>query len=233
MTAPTWKQVWEARRLDESLPSVLARLLAADGMDTGFGSVGEEAWRRYVLDIAAAMGMAAPASVFEVGCGAGAWLYELGRLGCRVAGLDASPALIGYARRHIPGGDWLTGDAAALDPSPPYDFVVSSGVFLYFPSLDYARGVLERMLRKARRGVVVLDVPDAARRAEALEMRRRMAGEEAYRRRYAGLDHLYFERSWFASALDSLGAAGVRIQDQAIEGYPNSRFRFNVLAWPR
>ncbi|MGH9600272.1 MAG: hypothetical protein ACRD27_10440, partial [Terracidiphilus sp.] len=53
----TWKDVWDARRLDPSRPSVLSRLLAADGMDTGFGSVGEEPWRKFVLETAAAAGI--------------------------------------------------------------------------------------------------------------------------------------------------------------------------------
>jgi len=233
MTPQTWKQVWDARRLDASLPSVLARLLAADGMDTGFGSVGEEPWRQYVLETAAAIGIQPHNSVFEVGCGAGAWLYELSRLECQVAGLDASPALIGYARDHMPEGNWLLGDAAALDPSPPYDFLVSSGVFLYFPSLDYARGVLERMVSKARDGVLLLDLPDLSKREDALAERRRMTGEDVYRRRYAGLDHLYFDKAWFQQTLESFGVTRIRIEDQRIDGYSNSRYRFNVYAWLR
>ncbi len=229
--AKTWKDVWAARQLDPARPSVLSRLLAADGMDTGFGSVEEDSWRRYVLKTAALLGIGPQSSVFEVGCGAGAWLHELDRLGCQIAGLDASPALIGYAREHMPRGDWHLGDASTLAPQPACDFAVASGVFLYFPSLEYAGTVLERMTRKARVAVAILDVPDLATRDAALAERRRIAGENEYRRRYAGLDHLYFARSWFQSALESLGAARIEIRDQQIEGYANSRFRFNVYAW--
>lgn len=230
MNTQTWKDVWSARRIDTSKPSVLARLLAADGMDTGFGSVDEGPWRAYVLGAAAKIGIGSQSSVFEVGCGAGAWLYELAQMGCEVAGLDASPALIGYAREHLPQGTWSTGDAASLDPVPAYDFVVSSGVFLYFPSLDYARCVLERMVRKARRGVMILDVPDLALCDEAQAARRSTMEEETYRRRYEGLDHLYFERAWFHSALARLGANRIEICSQSIDGYGNSHYRFNVFA---
>lgn len=233
MSTQTWKDVWNARRLDTSRPSILARLLAADGMDTGFGSVDEEPWRAYVSRAAAEIGIRPDSSVFEVGCGAGAWLYELARAGCHIAGLDASPALIRYAREYLPQGNWSIGDAAALEPSPPYDFVVSSGVFLYFPSLDYASRVLERMVRKATQGVAILDVPDCARRDEALAARCSTMDEETYRRRYEGLDHLYFERAWFQSALRGLGARRIEIRNQSIEGYGNSQFRFNVFAWLR
>jgi len=229
----TWKDVWNSRRMDPSRHSILARLLAADGMDTGFGSVDEEPWRDYVKRAAAEIGIKSRSSVFEVGCGAGAWLYELARMGCDVAGLDASPALIGYAREYLPQGKWSIGDAAALEPAPTYDFVVSSGVFLYFPSLDYASRVLARMVHKAKQGVLILDVPDFTLRDEALAARRNTMDEETYRRRYKGLDHLYFEKAWFQSALEGLGAGRIEIRNQSIDGYGNSRYRFNVIAWLR
>jgi trans-aconitate methyltransferase len=212
---------------------VLSRLLAADGMDTGFGNVEEGPWRQYVLQAADSIGIDAESSVFEVGCGAGAWLYELGRLGCEIGGLDTSPALIGYAHEHLPNGRWHVGDASALETVPRYDFVVSSGVFLYFPSLEYAQDVLRRMVAKAKKGVLVLDVPDLATRDAALAERHRIVGEESYRSRYAGLDHLYFDRSWFQSALASLDVLRVQIVNQSIDGYVNSRYRFNVSAWLR
>ena len=230
MTAQSWQQVWESRRLDPSRPSVLAQLLAADGMDTGFGSVGEEAWSRYVLDTARTIGIEPGSTVFEVGCGAGAWLYELDRMGCQVAGLDGSATLIGYARAHLPRGHWTAGDAASLAPEPRCDFVVSSGVFLYFSSLAYAQKVLALMRAKARHGLLILDVPDLARREAALAERMRISGA-GYPQRYRGLDHLYYPRAWFHARLAELGVPRVEIRDQAIGGYINSRFRFNVFAW--
>lgn len=230
MTPQTWQQIWEARRIDPSRPSVLAQLLAADGMDTGFGSVGEQAWSRYVLDTARTIGIEPGSTVFEVGCGAGAWLYELDRLGCQIAGLDGSATLMGYAREHLPRGRWTAGDAASLSPEPRYDFVVSSGVFLYFTSLEYAQKVLALMHAKARRGLLILDVPDLARRDAALAERMRISGAD-YHQRYNGLDHLYYPREWFHMRLAELGVPHVEIRDQAIDGYINSRFRFNVFAW--
>jgi len=151
-------------------------------------------------------------------------------MGCQVAGLDGSAALIGYAQKHLPRGQWTLGDAADLDPQPRYDFVVSSGVFLYFPSLDYARAVLERMAQKARTGLLILDVPDCACRDAAIAERMRIAGDD-YNRRYRGLDHLYYERSWFQEALASLGICRTVVRDQSIEGYINGQYRFNVFAW--
>jgi SAM-dependent methyltransferase len=229
-TAQTWRQVWAARALDPSKGSTLAQLMAADGLDTGFGNVSEDAWREFVRRQAASLGLGAGSTVFEVGCGSGAFLYELNALGCAVAGLDQSPALVEYARAAIPRGDFVVADASALADTPPADVVLSWGVFLYFPSLEYARTVLERMVRKATCAVAIYDLPDAARREEALAFRRGSLGPEKYDRKYAGLDHLYFDRDALAAELRRLGLVDVRVEDQRIDGYANAAFRFNVTA---
>jgi trans-aconitate methyltransferase len=229
--APTWKEVWETRRLDPAQGSIQAQLMAADGFDTPFSGVGEDEWRAYVRHTAETIGVEPGSSVFDVGCGAGAYLFELYGQGCTVAGLDGSSALIRYASGVMPKGTWIQADAADLDPRVRCDFVLASGSFHYFPSLEYARAVLDRMLRKARRGVMVLDVPDLARRAEAIDLRRRMAGEEVYARKYDQLEHLYFDQSWFRATLADLGAPRVEIADQQIEGYANAAHRYNVFAW--
>jgi SAM-dependent methyltransferase len=228
--ASTWKEVWEARRMGVGRGSVLAELLVADGFDMPFGRIGDEAWRQYVQRTAAAIGIVPGSSVFDVGCGAGAYLFELYQQGCTVGGLDASPALIRRAGETMPEGNWIQADAAELDISLPFDFVVAAASFHYLPSHEYAAAVLERMVRKARLGVMVLDVPDLAKRDQALEVRRRLAGEEVYARKYDGLEHLYFDRHWFAMVLERLGAQPVWIEDQQIEGYGNSAHRYNVFA---
>jgi hypothetical protein len=55
-----------------------------------------------------------------------------------------------------------------------YDFVISNGVFHYFPDLDYAGQVLGRMIAKARRTVAIIKVSDLSRRDEAERVRGRM-----------------------------------------------------------
>jgi SAM-dependent methyltransferase len=226
----TWNDIWEARRLDASRGSTLAALMAADGYDTGYGNLGEGAFRAFVDRTAERMGITAGASVFEVGCGAGAFLHPLHERGCRVAGLDGSQSLVGYARAAMPGGTFTHADALALDPSEPYDFVISCGVFLYFPSLDYARGVVERMVATARRGVALLELGDKAKEAHAAALRRGTMGEAEYEERYRGLEHLYLDKEWLRSLLAELGATEIEIEDQDIAGYANSSYRFNAFA---
>jgi len=227
----TWKDVWASRSLDPGHGSLLAQVMAADGLDTKFGSVTEASWCAFVRRTAAVMGINAGSSVFEVGCGAGAYLLDLYERGCEVAGLDASPAMIRCAERVMPRGRWTVADAGELDPSEQYDFVAACGVFLYFPSFEYAADVLDRMVRKARNGILVLDVPDLDKEETAMALRRSILGEANYARKYDGLKHLYYPRNWFESRLSGLGIDRIQIEDQSIEGYANSTYRYNVFAW--
>lgn len=230
----TWDEVWERRTPAAAPTSELAKLIALDGLDTGFGSVAEEDWVAGVRETARRIGLRPGDSVFEVGCGAGAFLYDLRRQGHVVAGLDRSATLIRHAREALPGASLTHADALdlELDLGEQYDAVISWGVFLYFPSHEYALRVLAAMAAKARRVVAVLDLPDAATRDAAMALRRQTAGgEEAYARRYAGLEHLYYDRARVTGALAGCGLSGVTADDQWISGYANARFRFNAWAF--
>jgi trans-aconitate methyltransferase len=225
-----WDALWKRRAIPPSQGSTLADLMAADGLDSGFAGLSEASWSASIRRLAADLSLTPGTSVFEVGCGAGAVLYEIERLGCEVGGVDLSPALVGKAAEAIPSGRFEVSGAAALQVTPQVDAVISFGVFLYFSSLAYAAQVLDRMVEKARRVVAVLDVPDLATREEDLAYRHKQAGgEAAYEVRYAGLDHRYYDRSWLADALRARGLVDVHVEDQAIDGYGNAPFRFN--AW--
>jgi len=210
---------------------MLSQLLAADGFDTEFaGDLRESDWVAYVRHWSSELGLGPGASVFEVGCGAGAFLYELERGGCVVGGIDQSEALVSLAREALPAGTFEVADAARLDPGELVDAVVSCGMFPYLPSLDYARGVIGLMAGKARRAVAILDIPDRATQELALRYRKAAAGgDAAYAERYRGLEHRYYDRAWVVQALQENGLIRVQVADQHLPGYGNAPFRFN--AW--
>lgn len=205
--------------------------MAADGMDTGFCGVTDDAWREFVRRVSSTLEIAPGASVFEVGCGAGAFLYELYETGCMVGGIDQSAALVSYARQAMPRGRFAVGEATSIDPDDPYDVVVSCGVFLYFPTLEYARTVIAQMAAKARRAIAILDVPDLARQEQAIAFRRGTLGEAAYEEKYRGLEHLYYDKSWINEVMQSCGLGRTRIDDQAIPGYGSGAHRYNAFGW--
>lgn len=227
-----WRDIWSARVLDSTAPATLSDLMAADGLDTGFGSVGEQAWSAFVHSIAERLGLGSTSTVFEVGCGAGAFLHPLISLGVEVSGLDFSPTLIDIARNTFPGADLNVAHAHELAATPQVDVVLSMGVFLYFDSTDYAWQVLAQMASKARRAVAILDIPDAATAVESLAHRQAVVGgPEAYAQRYAGLDHLHYKQADVLEAMRAAGLTDVTCEPQSIPGYANSAFRFNAFGW--
>ncbi|MGE0043246.1 MAG: trans-aconitate 2-methyltransferase [Vicinamibacterales bacterium] len=215
-----WRRYWSDRTFDPSAGLELGHLLAAGGTGCAAGGVGEDAWRTFVADVADILEIGPDTSVFDVGCGAGAFLAPLHGIGCRVGGIDLSPALVAGARAAMPGADVSVGDASALDPADPWDVVLSMGAFGCFPDHAYARGVLARMAAKATRAVAVLDVPDEADRAEALGAGGGATGEP---------EPLFYPRGWFLRQLAEIGLTAVQIGDQRIAGYAAGRFRFNVF----
>jgi trans-aconitate methyltransferase len=230
-----WQSVWQAHTTNDSetgTGSQLARLLRADGYDTGFGSMSDQAFSSFVATTCASLKIESGDTVFEVGCGAGAFLYPPYTAGVRVGGIDYSESLIAHAREVMPSGQFEVKEATALEVTPTADVVISCGVFLYFASLEYASEVIGRMSSKATRAVAILDIADAARAAEALAVRQaHLGGAAAYAARYAGLDHQAYDRQWIVDELMAAGLTDVRVEDQDIEGYANSRFRFNAFGW--
>jgi trans-aconitate methyltransferase len=224
-----WQTVWGRRQLSDGSASPLQALIDLDGFDGGAGRIEEAAWRTYVADVARKLGMRAGQSVFEIGCGSGAFLYPLSQAGLSVAGLDYSPVLIDAARNAMPAGQFECAEASAFDAEPGrYDFVIANSVFHYFPDEAYARRVIVRMLSAAEQGAAFLELPDLSSRNQAEATRRDMLTVEEYEKKYAGLAHQYFRREMFAEIGEQFGFR-TELVDQSIDGYAQNPFRFNCF----
>ncbi len=221
-----WKEIWGGRAVAVQATS-LADLIRADGFDTGAGKVDTQAWRNYAAELARRLGIATGDSVFEVGCGSGALLKVFHEASHPVGGIDYSQTLIEHAQRAMPGMSFRTAEANQL-AGAAQDFVIANSVFSYFPDLDYARGVLERMLTMARKGVALLDLPDIQCRAAAEDFRRSALAPGEYETRYRGLDHCYFAREWFAGLTATRGWR-IEVSVQWLADYGNAPHRFNVI----
>jgi SAM-dependent methyltransferase len=92
-----------------------------------------------------ALGVGDGTRLLDIGCGAGLALRLAADRGADVAGLDASPGLLDYARRRVPGAMILQGELQSL-PFPDETFDAVTG----FNSFQYAADPTEA-LREAKR----------------------------------------------------------------------------------
>jgi SAM-dependent methyltransferase len=223
-----WKEIWNRRTGPSGGEYALDALIELDGFDTGAGRIEAADWRTYAARIAGKLGICDNVTVFEVGCGAGALLYALQeRYSLSVGGIDYATGLIAAAKMAMPDGKFKVQEAKALEIIPQYDYVVANSVFHYF-DLNYAAKVLERMIKKTRNAIAIMEVPDLKTKSEAEVMRRDMLTHDEYEKKYAGLKHTYYERNWFR---EQVNLHGLRCElfDGCVPNYAQNSFRFGCI----
>jgi len=227
-----WKSVWDNREDKVNHSSVLGRLIAVDGFDTGFGTISEYDWIQYIDHITKVINITKEDSVFEVGCGAGAFLYKFYEQGNRVGGVDYSEKLINIANKYLVNVDFKACEANQIDEKKKYDYVMSNSVFYYFKSYKYAEEVLKRMVNKSVKCTAILEVSDFAKKEESMAIRKGHLSNQEYDKRYRGLEHLYYEKDWFYHFAEKNNLK-IEIQQQNINNYQNNQYRFNVFMWKK
>lgn len=156
-TLETWKQIWTRKGLADSS---VTDLLAYDGYEATKVDMEEVA-----RQIANRLDIQKNDKVLEVGCGAGALAQYLD---CDYVGIDYSPTLV---RKHIEilHNSVLTGEAADLPfKDKSFDKVICYGVYLYFDNKEYADKATRELLRIARKGVLIGEIPMRSHRTEHL-----------------------------------------------------------------
>lgn len=228
MNTQNWKEIWARRTpvAEETLD--LAALIKLDGFDTGAGRIEAADWQTYAGVIAKKLTLKNGDSVYELGCGAGAFLFALRQLyTLKVGGLDYSSALIEAASRAMPDGDFIADEAKSVETETQYDYVISNSVFHYF-SHAYAAEVMAGMIKKSKIAVAIMEIPDIQTKQEAEILRRDTLTIEAYEKKYAGLEHTYYERDWFIKQAALHGCA-CEAFDGCVPNYAQNQFRFGVL----
>jgi cyclopropane fatty-acyl-phospholipid synthase-like methyltransferase len=222
----SWLKVWEKKGRAAGGKAVYdpQDLFAADGFDGAMAQTNADAQQHIARLITESLAIQPGMRVLEVGCGAGAVLSLLRSTQASFAGVDYSAPHLQIAGKVLPEMEFQLAEAAALPfPNGTFDAAFSYGVFLYFTDTGYASQVLREMLRVVRPGarILIQDVPDGAKR-DACEHARRAAG--------ASLNppHCYYTKQFFADFAASQGRRA-QIENQAVPGYANSLFRFNVL----
>lgn len=229
-----WREIWRQRNTSDWNSLDLKQLIDLDGFDSGAGKIEVDDWREYARRILKKLSITNGNSVYEVGSGCGAFLYALRELlDIDVSGCDYSEALIKTAQRVFPGQDFKCIDAVDIDPHIKKDFLISNAVFHYF-DLNYAREVLIKMLQKTNIGgaVCILEIPDINTRDQAENIRSTSLSNDEYKKKYDGLHHTYYERSWFVSIAEEHGLK-CETFDGCIPNYAQNQYRFGVIITKR
>lgn len=223
-----WKNIWNKRKLIDSANFSLDELIALDGFDTGAGKIRSQDWRNYAAKVAAMLNLKKDHSIYEVGCGSGAFLYALNEvIHIKTGGNDYSQPLIETAKLVFPGSDFECIEASQINTDNKYDFVISNSVFHYFDT-QYAKNVISKMIEKSHSKICILEIPNAQRKEEAEKMRRDQLSIEEYEKKYAGLNHTYYSKDWFASIGKDFGLE-YEIFDGCIPNYLQNDFRFGCI----
>jgi SAM-dependent methyltransferase len=85
--------------------------------------------------------------VLDLGCGPGRDVEFLGRLGCRVVGLDLSAGMLGQAQARLPGGAFVRADLRRL----PFAAGCLDGVWACASLLHLPRGLFPAVLAATAR----------------------------------------------------------------------------------
>lgn len=87
------------------------------------------------------------------------------------------------------------------------------------------------MIKKARHAVAVTEIPDSALQDELELIRRGALNTEEYDKKYAGLKHTYYEKSWFTETVPqwNLGILEVTVTQGMIPNYAQNRYRYNCF----
>ena len=223
-----WKKIWTNRSVQLPDEISLDQLISLNGFDTGAGKVNAKDWQVYANRIADKLNLKNNDSVYEVGCGSGAFLYSLSQnKKLKVGGIDYGSGLIETAKKVLPKGDFVCEEASKLNIDEQYDYVISNSVFHYF-SLPYAENIIELMLKKTNNSVCILEIPDKSQKQASEDLRRDALSIDEYEKKYNGLEHTYYEKKWFEKI-----AFKNRVEFEIINGlipnYSQNAFRFGCI----
>ena len=135
--------------------------------------------------------------------------------------------LINLANTIMKNSNFINEEAINIDDIK-YDIVISHSVFHYFKDLDYAKNVIRKMISKSNKKIAIFDINDKAKENEYHKIRMADMDEEVYKKKYQGLEHMFYDKKWFEDIAKEFNLK-INIFDQTFEKYSNSKLRFNVI----
>lgn len=120
----------------------------------------------------------------------------------------------------------VCGEAINIPTDIKYDAIVSNSVFSYFPDNDYAKNVLDKIMKKTNYSIGLIDIHDITQKDAFTEYRRKTV--EDYDEKYKDLRKHFYDWEFFSDwARDN--NLSIEFCDSTVEGYWNNEFIFNVF----
>jgi cyclopropane fatty-acyl-phospholipid synthase-like methyltransferase len=219
----TWNEIWKNRKVEfDSLD--YSNLLKLNGYDGPQSNLTPQNLNLAHKIYAEKMNLKPNQSIFEVGCGAGSFLYNWYNSGHKVGGCDISKNLLECTKKILPRGEWYLASDSEFEKEPKWDHLVSFGVCMYLTPREVLN-LIDRMINKANFSVSLFEISDLDKMIDCEKERRRMIPN--YEVKYKDLNHFYHSKNDISEHLNKLGL-NYTIYDQYIPGYENSKWRFNV-----
>ncbi len=220
-----WKEIWNNKKRIEDY--ILELLISSNGFNSKNTEFTVLNWKKYTNKLYKKIGISSGDSIFEVGCGSGAFLYPLFCRGHFISGLDYSQVLVNLANKLIVNR-FICEEAINLEVDDKFDIVLSHSIFFYFTNLQYAEDVIKKMIQKSNKKIVILDINDSTKKESYHQIRASLIGIKKYKKKYDGLEHLFYDKNWFKEIAKKYNL-DIKIFDTSYKKYPMSEFKFNVI----
>ncbi|MCX2574028.1 class I SAM-dependent methyltransferase [Pedobacter sandarakinus] len=227
----TWNEIWSKRQfLQEEGETTLESLIRMDGFDTPLGKLSEQDFRNYASHVIKTLDLTPNETVFEIGCGSGAFIYILYENGFDVSGIDFALPLIEIAKQKMPACAAKLQWCEAIDLKEiNADVIIANHVFHYFPNLEYVSAVLGTILKSGGR-VLITAMADITFKTESEAFRRGMLTAQEYEKKYDGLDILYFSKPWILNEVQKLAPnRKVYFLPHKMPKFSQNEYRFDCL----
>lgn len=220
-----WEQIWTKKGEKENIP-----LHHYDG----FEILSQEQYVNLVKKTSALLHLNDDQSIIELGCGAGAYLYEISKdKKLDIHGIDYSHTLINKCQSNI-NGTFICKDITKTLPysNEKFDVTMSFGVFMYLQNYESVTNVLEEMNRitKDNGTIFVGEISDLDKKEVANSIRS-STHKDQEKLIEGNLEHLYIPKQVFIDFAERHGYT-ITIFDGSdldlIKDNPSAAYRYYV-----
>jgi ubiquinone/menaquinone biosynthesis C-methylase UbiE len=225
-----WLEIWNKKSKIAKNNDIQSHI-KANGFDSPSGKFTKNIFLNYVRTIKKKIKPKKNDLILEVGCGVGAFLYLFKENGSKLFGIDYSNNQIKKAKKLLPKCNFKTGEATQIGIfKKNFDIILSHSVFQYFNDFNYTKKVILKMLLHLKEGgkICILDVPDADKKKMFIKSLIKEIGIHEYKKKYLTTSHLYYKKSFFINLLKNKDLR-LKIVNQNIKNYKNSKYRFNIF----